>query len=80
MERKIVFRGYNRHDKAWFYGNLTQFDGGSCAINDIMVDPDTIGQFTGLTDENGKEVFEGDIIEANYKYDRLGYNGGVDPD
>lgn len=45
-----------------------------------VVAPDTIGQFTGITDEHGNEVFEGDILEADYKYDLLGYNGGVDPD
>lgn len=30
---------------------------------DYKVDPDTIGRFTGLTDENGVKIFEGDIIE-----------------
>lgn len=80
MERKIKFRGKNRYRKEWLYGNLVQYKDGSFSIDGVPIETDSVGQFVGVTDEHGKEVFEGDVLEANYKYDRLGYNGGVGPD
>lgn len=67
MSREIKFRGKQIDNGEWVYGYLADEDYindiNSIDLSSIEVDRDTIGQFTGLLDKNGKEIYEGDIVE-----------------
>ena len=61
--RTIKFRG-KRPDGSWNYGRSIRFkQNGEVYIQGASVDPQTVGQFTGLRDSHGRDIYDGDIIK-----------------
>lgn len=86
--REILFRAKRKDNGAWETGSLVFERMGTSEERVYIADkmtayhtpvfPETVGEFTGLTDKHGVKIFEGDVIECGYVLGIVTYQIGTE--
>ena len=84
--REILFRGKRIDNDEWVEGCgiiatenwvsiftvIDDIDENSSEVNEIEVLPETVGQYTGLTDKNGDKIFDSDVVDILTENEEVG--------